>query len=38
MNDEERMGHTKITIDIEINDKLMEILQESMTNIPKMMK
>lgn len=38
MSEEEREGHAKITIDIEINDSLMDLIQESMTKMPKMMK
>ncbi|MDH5754077.1 MAG: hypothetical protein OEY95_02565 [Candidatus Bathyarchaeota archaeon] len=35
---EEKKGHAKICIDIEINEALMEIIKESMKNMPQMMK
>lgn len=38
MNEEERKGHVKVTIDVEINDSLMDLMQESMTKMPQMMK
>lgn len=38
MEEEERKGHAKITIDIEINEPLMDVMQESMTKMPQMMK
>ena len=38
MDEEERKGHAKVTIDVEINDALMDLMQESMTKLPQMMK
>ena len=35
---DEKKGHVKITIEAEINEALMEMLKESMTNIPHMMQ
>ncbi len=35
---EEKKGRAKITIDVEINEALMEIIKESMTNMPEMMR
>lgn len=35
---EEKKGRAKITIDIEINEALMEVVKESMTKMPEMMK
>ena len=35
---EEKKGKAKITIEIEINEGLMEIVTEAMKNIPEMMK
>lgn len=35
---EEKEGKAKITIEIEINEGLMEVVTESMKNIPEMMK
>ena len=34
---EEKKGRVKITIEAEINEALMEMLKESMANIPQMM-
>ena len=34
---EEKKGHVKISVDIEINEALMELVKESMANIPQMM-
>jgi hypothetical protein len=33
---EEEKGHVKITIDIELNTKVMEMMKQSMVNMPKM--
>ena len=35
---EEKKGRARITIEVEINEPLMEVLKESMTKMPKMMK
>jgi hypothetical protein len=35
---DEKKGHIKITIEAEINEALMEMLKEGMTNIPHMMQ
>lgn len=35
---EEGRGHVKISIDVEINEPIMDVLQDSMANLPKMMK
>ena len=35
MMPEEKKGHAKITIDIEINEALMEVIKESIAKIPK---
>lgn len=34
---EEKKGHVRISIDIEISESLMEMAKEGMANIPKMM-
>ena len=34
---EEKKGHVKISIDIEINEPLMEMAKESMARMPEMM-
>ncbi len=35
---EEKKGHVKISIDIDINEPLMEMAKEAMANMPKMME
>lgn len=35
---ETRKGHIRITIDAEINEPLMDMLKESITNMPQMVK
>ena len=35
---EEKKGNVKITIEIEVNEGLMEVIKDSMKNIPEMMK
>ena len=35
---EEKKGKAKVTIEIEINEGLMEVVKESMKNIPEIMK
>ena len=35
MADEERKGHLKVTIDVEINEDLMDVMEKSMTEVPK---
>ena len=33
---EEKKGHAKITLEIELNEALMEMLKEGMKNMPQM--
>jgi len=33
---EEKKGHAKITLEVELNEALMELLKESMKNMPQM--
>ncbi len=35
---EEKKGHVKFTFEVEINEVLMEVLKESMKNMPEMAK
>jgi hypothetical protein len=35
---EERKGHVKVTIDVEISPSLMDIIKESMENMPHVMQ
>ena len=35
---EEKKGHLKLTVEVEINEALMEIVKESMKNMPQMMQ
>ena len=35
---EQKKGHVKLTVEVEINEALMEIVKESMKNIPQMMQ
>ena len=35
---EEKKGHAKITIDVEINEALMEVVKESIAKIPETMR
>jgi len=35
---EQNKGQVKITIEVEINEALMEIVKEAMKNMPQMMK
>jgi hypothetical protein len=35
---EEKKGHAKITIEVEINEPLMDIVKESMAKMPEMTK
>jgi len=35
---EEKKGQAKITIEVEINEALMEVLKESIAKMPEMMK
>jgi len=35
---EEKKGHVKMTFEVEVNEPLMEILKESMKNMPQMMQ
>lgn len=35
---EQKKGHLKITMEVEINEALMEIVKESMKNMPQMMQ
>jgi hypothetical protein len=32
---EEKKGHAKITIDVELNEALMEVIKESIKNMPQ---
>lgn len=38
MAEDNKGGHAKITIDIEINESLMEVMKESMENMPAAMQ
>lgn len=38
MDEEEVKGHAKITVDIEINESLMDVTKKSITKMPQMMK
>jgi hypothetical protein len=33
---EEKKGHAKITLEVELNEALMEIIKESIKNMPQM--
>jgi hypothetical protein len=33
---EEKKGHAKITIEVELNEALMEVIKESVKNMPQM--
>jgi hypothetical protein len=33
---EEKKGHAKITLEVELNEALMEIIKEGMKNMPQM--
>ncbi len=35
---EEKKGHVKITVDVEINAPLMEMMKECMENMPQMVQ
>jgi hypothetical protein len=35
---EEKKGHVKVTVDVEISPSLMELVKESMENMPHMMQ
>lgn len=35
---EEKKGHVKVTLEVEVNEPLMDILKESMKNMPQMMQ
>ena len=35
---EQKKGHVKLTVEVEINEALMEIVKESMKNMPQMMQ
>jgi hypothetical protein len=35
---EEKKGHVKITIEVEVNEPLMDVVKEAMTKMPEMMK
>lgn len=34
---EEKKGHVRITVDIEVSESLMELMKEGMANLPQMM-
>jgi hypothetical protein len=38
MAEEKKKGHVKITVDVEISPSLMELIKESMENLPHMMQ
>lgn len=38
MDEEERKGHAKVSVEVEINEPLMDIMEESLTKVPQMMK
>lgn len=38
MTEEERKGHLKVTIDVEINEDLIEVMEEAMQEFPKKVK
>ncbi len=35
---EEKKGHVKITIDVEVNEPLMDVMKEAITKMPAMMR
>ncbi len=35
---DEQVGHVKITVDVEINEQLMELMEESISEMPNLMK
>lgn len=35
---EEKKGHVRFTVDVEINEPLMEMARESMKNMPQLMQ
>ncbi len=35
---EEKKGHVKVTLDVEINPSLMEMMKECMENMPQMVQ
>jgi hypothetical protein len=35
---EEKKGHLKITLEVDINEPLMEVIKENMKNMPQMMQ
>ncbi len=35
---EEKKGHVKVTLDVEINPSLMEMIKECMENMPQMVQ
>ena len=35
---EQKKGNVKVTVEVDINEPLMEIIKESMANMPKMMQ
>ncbi len=37
MAEEEKKGHLKVTIDIEINEALMDVMEESIAKVPERM-
>jgi hypothetical protein len=38
MLSEEKKGHVRVTVDVEINEALMEMMKEGMKNMPPMMR
>lgn len=37
MAEEEKKGHLKVTIDVEINEALMDVMEESISKMPQTM-
>jgi len=35
MPEEEKEGHLKVTLDVEINEDMMEVMEKSITEVPK---
>jgi hypothetical protein len=35
---EDKKGHVKVTLEVEVNEALMDIIKESMKNMPQMMQ
>jgi hypothetical protein len=37
MAEEERKGHLKVTVDVELNEALMDVMEESIAKMPERM-